>query len=772
MRIFRMTRGSKRLVVGMLTFGLMAFGVSEVEAAKRKSSRPKSVPVNVEPPTTRELRFYQADWMAALKEYRAGDYREAAQRFEALPEGDELAALYRSFLLAQSRLRLGDTVRADAALAAALTQGSQAKGPARVASGVSDVVWVRALYRLRLRTSTVLQPSERKTVLLAALRSPLDNNAKVEALHGLLGLDSSLLTQGERITFARQLVSLGLPGARLDREYRRWSVAYPVAAGADRGVQKLLLDWEEKLGLWESALMRSQALLVHDSAEEFAKPIRSRIPLLHYNMGSYEKSIQEYLSVRTRYGESPEILIQIARGYRALSQDAPSQAWYTRLVERFPRDSRAAETLWMRAFEDEMLGKPDTALAAYARIARDFPQHARSGEALFRAGLVEYRRGNFAPAQRSFSELRLAQKSGRLTGAAHYWEGKSLAALGLETDARQAWATMARDYPFGHYGHLARQELQKRGALPDSLTWKRLLNAARGDSIRAWFAARGRGTTRDSGSLAFLTSGSTAAASGTLVEGQPVEPGSTSSHGFERGFGESVWLPVERLFDMGLDTLAVFTLQARANADPSNLWLVYDAAVRCRTAGFGYEAYRFALRLSDKLPLQEWPAAPLEVLRLFYPPSYIELVRPEATRNEIPQGLALALIKQESGFDPNAVSRVGARGLMQLMPTTGREQARKIGMKDFHPDSLFVPAINIKLGVSYLRDVIKRHNGNIDYALAHYNAGPTALARWMPRLEGRPLEEAVEDIGYAETREYVKRVGANYRTYQVLWEGK
>src|SRR5690606_29219693 len=111
-----------------------------------------------------------------------------------------------------------------------------------------------------------------------------------------------------------------------------------------------------------------------------------------------------------------------------------------------------------------------------------------------------------------------------------------------------------------------------------------------------------------------------------------------------------------------------------------------------------------------------------------------------------------------------------ARGLMQLMPATGTEQARKEGLSGFHPDSLFDPRVNITLGVAYLRDVLRRHDGHVGFALAHYNAGPTALARWMPRLAGRPLEEIVEDIGYAETREYVKRVAANYRTYNVLWE--
>jgi soluble lytic murein transglycosylase len=214
----------------------------------------------------------------------------------------------------------------------------------------------------------------------------------------------------------------------------------------------------------------------------------------------------------------------------------------------------------------------------------------------------------------------------------------------------------------------------------------------------------------------------------------------------------------------------VLTLQARANAAPADLWLLYDAAVRCRAAGFDYEAYRFALRLSDRLPVERWPAAPVAVLRLFYPPSYDRLVRAEAARADLPPALALALIKQESGFDPRAVSRAGARGLMQLMPATATEQARKEGLRGFDPESLFDPAVNVRLGVAYLRDVLRRQDGNVTFALAQYNAGPVALARWQSRLQGRPLEEVAEEIGYAETREYVKRVSANYLTYQVLWE--
>lgn len=706
---------------------VLAFGASDARRTRkpRPAAAAKPLPTLQLPPSSHALRAYNSALEAALKDSRLGEFGKAAEKLAALGEGDSLSNFYRSVLLAQTRLRARDTVGADAVLARLQ------------ASRSLDAVWQRYLHRLRLQTLRTQSPSAQRDYLLAAARAPLDNNDRADVWFRLLAFDTAVVAKTDRPGYARQLLSLALPGPRLDREYRRW-VASLDPADTTRETQRLLLDWEEKLGLWSEAVARAGALWARDSVSDPGRGLQVRIAQNLYNKGSYGEAIQQYFRLVSRFGETPETLIQLARAHRALGQTVPSDAWYARLVERFPADTRAAETLWMWAFDDEMQGNPDSALTYYGRIARDFPLHPRGNEALFRIGLMRYRRGEYAEAQRAFSTLIQDRTSpgagggaaGRLRGGARYWEGKALAAAADSDSARSTWIALAREYPFGHYGHMARQELSRRRALPDSLEWHRLLNPATGEAVRSWFG---------------------------------------DSSGFVPG--ESAWLPVSRLFELQLDTLAVLTLQARANSRPSDLWLLYDAAVRCRKAGFGYEAYRFAVRLSDKLPVERWPGAPVEVLRLFYPPSYAELVRPEAARAGMPPALALALIKQESGFDPNAVSRVGARGLMQLMPQTGAEQARKEGMKGFHPDSLFVPAVNIRLGVAYLRDVIRRQHGSIEFALAHYNAGPTALERWMPRLEGRPPEEAVEDIGYAETREYVKRVSANWRTYQVLWEG-
>jgi soluble lytic murein transglycosylase-like protein len=675
-------------------------------------------------PTAREIRNFQISWQGALLEARAGRLPRAARTLEALQPRDSLTQAYRASFLAGIHLASGQRKQAARVLDEVLTGRLAAK---------RDAVWMRHLYRLRLQAyDASAPPAERKEFLIVALRAPLDDAAKTQVLMRLLDLDAATLPPRERAIALRQLLGVAFPNSRLDSVYRRENARVP-AGDSDATDQRLMLDFEEKLGHWDRAIARAETLIVRPLSPEIVKALQLKIALWYSNKGSYSESIKNYNLWRERYGETPEVLLQIARLYRNLSQDARSEAAYSHLLEQFPRDNRSAEVLWMRTFDAEILGRMEEAIEGYARIIGGFPQHARAAEAMFRTGLTYYKRGDFEAAQRSFHDLGVLQKKGKWVEAGRYWEGKTLAKRGDGAGARAAWMDLATAYPFGFFGHQARRELKERGAWPDSLDWDRRFRDPPDGIVRIWMS--------------------------TALSGTREVP---------EGFGESRYLPFAKLINLGMDTLALLTLQSQVASAPSNPWVLYTAAVRCRDAGFSYEAYRFGVRLADRLPLEAWPNAPLSVLRLFYPPSYENIVRVEATRAGVPPGLVLALIKQESGFDPGAVSRVGARGLMQMMPATGTAQARKEKLADFHPDSLFVPRINTRLGIAYLRDVLRRHNGNPYYALAHYNAGPTALDRWIPRLQGRPIEEAIEDIGYAETRDYVKRVMANYWTYQEL----
>jgi soluble lytic murein transglycosylase len=128
-----------------------------------------------------------------------------------------------------------------------------------------------------------------------------------------------------------------------------------------------------------------------------------------------------------------------------------------------------------------------------------------------------------------------------------------------------------------------------------------------------------------------------------------------------------------------------------------------------------------------------------------------------------------ALIRQESLFEPEAVSPADAHGLMQLLPRTAREIAASAGRPPPTPAALHDTATNIELGTRLLRRLLDRSGGSRVKALAAYNAGEDAVAKWEQRYAGRPDDEFVELISYRETRDYVKAVIRNYQVYRRLY---
>jgi soluble lytic murein transglycosylase len=125
------------------------------------------------------------------------------------------------------------------------------------------------------------------------------------------------------------------------------------------------------------------------------------------------------------------------------------------------------------------------------------------------------------------------------------------------------------------------------------------------------------------------------------------------------------------------------------------------------------------------------------------------------------------LIRQESSFDSNAVSRAGARGLMQLMPSTARSLSRSLRRR-YRRSALHDPATNLELGTLYLRRMLDRFDGRVERALAAYNAGPHRVVRWTARNGNVAAEEFIERIPFTETRAYVKIVLAAREQYREI----
>ncbi len=154
-------------------------------------------------------------------------------------------------------------------------------------------------------------------------------------------------------------------------------------------------------------------------------------------------------------------------------------------------------------------------------------------------------------------------------------------------------------------------------------------------------------------------------------------------------------------------------------------------------------------------------------LQIIFPVDFLDLIKKYAVQNDLDPILVLSLIKQESGFDEKVKSPVGALGLMQLMPGTASDTDSTVSsVRLLEADG------NIKVGILYLKKLLKYFNGNISLALAGYNAGPKAVDRWIKCAPAQvSMQEFIETIPYRETREYVAGIVRNYIWYSRQLKG-
>lgn len=172
-----------------------------------------------------------------------------------------------------------------------------------------------------------------------------------------------------------------------------------------------------------------------------------------------------------------------------------------------------------------------------------------------------------------------------------------------------------------------------------------------------------------------------------------------------------------------------------------------------------------SIKIADKLNFPE-------AIRLSYPTELDGFVREFSAKYDVDEFLVYSIIREESRFQKNAVSPSGAIGLMQLIPSTGKSTAAKVGIDGYRTDMLYIPNVNIQLGTAYFKKVLEEFDGNVVFALASYNGGPNNVARWIARLGNLDPDEFVEEIPFYETKNYVKKVLKSYGTYKAIYNDK
>jgi soluble lytic murein transglycosylase len=220
------------------------------------------------------------------------------------------------------------------------------------------------------------------------------------------------------------------------------------------------------------------------------------------------------------------------------------------------------------------------------------------------------------------------------------------------------------------------------------------------------------------------------------------------------------------LRNAGLNDLADGELRFGARNGEQPVVLAVEMA---NAADASYQGLRVMKSLASdylNLPLS---GAPRQFWELLFPLPYRDALVTSARARGLDPYLLAGLIRQESEFNPEALSRKNAYGLTQVEPATGRRYARQAGVARFTKRVLFQPATNLKIGATIFQSMLDENGGSLEQTLASYNAGPNRLAAWLMWRTYREPAEFVESIPFTETRDYVQAVLRNADVYRRLY---
>ncbi len=218
---------------------------------------------------------------------------------------------------------------------------------------------------------------------------------------------------------------------------------------------------------------------------------------------------------------------------------------------------------------------------------------------------------------------------------------------------------------------------------------------------------------------------------------------------------------LDTLLLAGLDSEAQIEVRAMLGRPPQDLDALLALSEGLGLRGFGSAGVRLGWQAFVKAP------GDVRVLRAIYPWPVRTAVEAEAQEFGVDAKLLVAIVRQESVFDIEALSPAGARGLVQLTPGTAAITARGLDVT-FYPEWITVPDLNLHLGAAHLAELLRRF-GRLEAAIAAYNAGTSPVIRWLERDGADDPDQFIELIPYPETRGYVRSVIRNRELYRALY---
>ena len=407
---------------------------------------------------------------------------------------------------------------------------------------------------------------------------------------------------------------------------------------------------------------------------------------------------------------APEADFTRARMKAALG---PADDAYSAVAAKHAGTPWGEEALLALANNYQKDARDDDALPYWRRLLAEYPDGQYAERAAWRASWADYRAGRFEDAAQTLERTTRLRPESFSTAGFLYWAGRSRAALGQNDRARQLFEETVQRFKYAYHGLRAKDALARMPRL------------------------------------------AAASPAPSLV---PRDPAPADDIPEPQRTRVRQLLLIDRLDEAAADLRA---LPPSPKVQATIAWTLWKRG-KLRPAIIAMKrAYpEWISEAGDRLPDEVW--------RILFPIQFKDALVAKASAEGLDPALVAALILQESTFDPTALSRAGARGLMQVIPATGRKLARDMRVPYRHA-SLHDPKTSLDFGTLYLRQMADRFDNRAERVLAAYNAGPHRVDAWTALRPDETAEEFVESIPFTETRAYVMIILAGREQYRRLY---
>jgi len=462
-----------------------------------------------------------------------------------------------------------------------------------------------------------------------------------------------------------------------------------------------------------------------------------------------------------------------------------------------PRAKQAKEALYQSAFLSYQFQDYDGAARRFKEYMKVYPKSTLNIDAKWQLAWIKYLKGDYQGAYKAFAQLQSEKGRGRRHRTRYpadrmtYWMAMSLYRQEKFDQAKVSFEKLARDPLLGYYSIASQYRLKKM----QSMQPKMANRGTHQESALRWVSRMPSSEfmipSVDDQIMSIYGTLDTETEEGLVMKGLVEESEEDESNELAEGTDEKQVDVAEVETDKEVGANPQLAKRFEKARDLMNIglddwakWDLYDIEKKTRNKDFmkslmtEYNSVGYFHRSSyiGQIYFSGQRSTGVDVGRSFwefaYPKAYSQYVDKYAKDFSVPNELVWGIMRAESQYRKDAISPVGALGLMQVMPFTGYRVASLLGDKDFQPRQLLEPDAAIKMGSRYLQRLMVKFDNTIPLVAAGYNAGPHRVKNWLASFGHLETDEFIEHIPFLETRNYVKKVVSNCHVYSQLYGNK